>query len=296
MALSDFGDYFQSLLASIKKRDLKIDLNHSFEEIEQTILPMYNSGKNINFVGDIVTLTDARFKRLVTNYKTNTYTTILSTIQHIVDNQDTILELVDKEFKDENLKSITDYYKLNLLRYFEAITFFSDYARMWINSATFETVNNPAIISPILKRDIVTVVAEDMMASVAIAINVLNMPFKDYLSSIDNLKGHMYSDDDWGTNKTGASNKLDPHKTNFVPVSWNLVYIIGKTMNGWRVARHQRNKADLTRLQLMLQGLEKQRTANTDPNRDEALVKQINYYSNLSNKISAKIEDFEQGS
>jgi hypothetical protein len=87
--------------------------------------------------------------------------------------------------------------------------------------------------------------------------------------------------------------KFDPFNTNFIPVTWNLVYHIGLAINGWRMARHERNKAELARLQLMLLALDREKASASNPERIANLEKQINYYSNLSNKISIKIENME---
>ena len=124
---------------------------------------------------------------------------------------------------------------------------------------------------------------------------MLALPLHEFLKTIKDLKGHAFNEDDWSSTHSVTNKKFDPFQSNFIPVTWNPVYHIGLAINAWRVQRHERNKAELARLQLMLLALNQQKTASTDPNKMANLEKQINYYNNLSNKISAKIEDMENG-
>lgn len=309
--ISNMGTFFRSLVPSLSRKDIKIELAHSFEEIDQTIQPMYSISPLPTLVGKTLEDTTYHFKKEINNFNSTTYKTIAETIDIILDNEDAIEAMIAKDFTEENLKVIADYYKLNILKYIEMLAFFIDYSRRWLNSVVFETVVNVSaglpkvkgmyittaidITSPTFKKDIQFVTNIDNITVFATAVNMLAMPLSKFLSEIKDLEGHTYSDDDWSNTHNPVSAKLDPFHANFItPYSWNMYLLIGKMLNGLKVKRHERNKADVARLQLMLMAMEQEKTVNTDPKRLEALEKQINYYSNLVNKLSAEIEEMER--
>lgn len=305
-SLSNFGDFFRSLSPSIKKKDILIDLAHVLEELQQTILPMYDTSSKLTFKSKTLDFTNARFKSTssgIKKYNGNSLKTITEVINTILKNQDLITETISKEFLDENIKTISDYYKLNLIKYVEGLSEFSDYARQWINSVVYESLQNSIptsgnmpnmlIDSPVIRRDIELVNNEDNIVAFITISNLLNIPFTVYLDSIKNLKGHIYSDGDWGKGGSVLNSKLDPYKLGFVNVNYNPFYKMGTFLNTYRVKRHERNKAEFTRLQLMIYAFEKEKSVSTDPNKIESLEKQINYYSNLSNKLDGEIKRLE---
>lgn len=292
--ISNFKTYFDRLIPNIHKTDILVNTDIDFEELQNIILPMYNCARNTHLQGTVISLSETHFKRLI-----NTYNGVPSEfISHvgtvILNNQNAIEDLIKQDFQNENMKSIMDYHKLNILKYLEAIHFFNEFSRMWINAAVFESTGNKQdIVSPTIKRDISHVTSYDNITAFSNAVNMLNQPLSKFLDSIKALKGHQYSESDWEGTPSNTTDKLDPYKANFVPVTWNPVYLGGLMLNGWRVQRHNRNKAELDRLQLMLQNLEDQKSQTTDEASLKKLEGIINYYSNLSNKYSAEIEKME---
>lgn len=288
--------YVANLIPSIHKKDIQLDTDWNFEELNNTILPMYECVKGAKISGSVNEMSVVHFKRLMDNYTGTPYKYILSVINEVLDNQDAIDALIKEEFHDENLKVVTDYYKLNILKYVESIHFFNDFARMWINAVIYEsTPDNHAISSPTLKGDAAFVSSLDNITSFSAAVNMLDQPLTKYLASIKNLKGHMFNESDWVDPTPETVKKLDPFKSNFMPVVWNPFYVIGMALNGWQVERHRRNQAEFDRLQLMLQELEDRKTATEDEASKKKIQETINYYSNLSNKLNIKIRKMEGG-
>lgn len=298
--VSNLGTYFQSLLPSFKKKDIVLDMSYSIDELTQVIKPMFVSVQDIKLQGEAVNFANTHFKRLLDHPKATAYDKFMDTIETILENEEAIAEMLTKEFHDENIKSVSDYHKLNVLKYVEALHLFNNYARMWINSAIYETskVDNSelhsVIKSPTLMNDAKFVMNYDNTSAVASAINMLSIPVSKFLDEIKNLKGHVFNEEDWEGGSSIINAKLDPFKSNFIPVMWNPIYHIGLIANAWRVERYERNKAELARLQLMIMGLKESKTTTNNSERISQLEKQINYYSNLSNKISAKIEKMEE--
>jgi len=297
VSIYNMGNYFKSLLPSFKRKDVITDALHSFEELSTTIQSAYSLAIP-ELKGKTLDNTTVQFKRQINSFDKSTFKTIAKAIDIILDNQDKITEVIHSEFTDETLKINVDYYKLNLLKYLEAINLFNDYTRMWLNAVVYETLVEKNILvgidSPTIKKDIAHVNSLDLISSFATAVNMLAIPFSEFLTSIKSLKGHLYNESDWDSGHNIINNKLDPFRSNFLPVNWNPFYHLGLMVNAWRMAKYERNKAELARLQLMLLSLDQQKEVATSQEKKDNLEKQIKYYSNLSNKISAKIEDLEE--
>lgn len=296
---SNIGAFFKSLASSFKKKNITTEVLYTFDDINTIIKPMYSLSPMPVFVGKTEKDTSIIIrKKINTDRETSLYTTINDTLNIIISNQDAVLASL-AEFNDETVKVTLDYYKLNILKYIEAINFFSDYARKWLNVVVWETsadfyIKNKLEIwsSPSIKADSEFVNNRDNVISFATAINILGVPYSNFLDKISSLKGHTFSEEDWTNSHPLLTDKLDVVKFNLMHISW-LSYQIGLIYNGWRIKRHERNRAEYARLQLMLLALEQQKTATLDPNKHSSLEKQITYYSNLSNKLSAQIESME---
>ena len=295
----NMSTFFNSLGSEIKKADLKIDIGYNFEELSQVIGPMYDLASVPELTGNAVKATELHFRKEINTYKDSPYKTIAAAITILADNEELLIDLINKEFNDVTPNVLLDYYQLNILKYVQDVAFFNDYARMWMNAAVWETVDKREINNPTLRRDAEFVSNVDNILAFAEAVNMLALPFHKFLDSIKILKGHTYNEEDWQGSHNIVNAKLDPYRSNHAVVMKTvgylskLFYIGGMVYNSYRIKRHEQNKAELARLQLMLLDLDKRKTANADPERDAVLEKQINYYSNLSNKISAQIEALE---
>ncbi len=299
MARSVFnlGSYYNSLVPMFKKKDIIIDTLHSFEELSQTTESMVTSCLNQVFNSKVEKDTTYYFKKHITFYQDNPIKTFSKIIIQLKENEDLITKTIKNDFNEDNIKSIFDYYKLNLVKYIEAIHYFNDYVRQWISVVVEQTLSNEApqlkskIQTPIIKANMEYVENNDNIVGFCLACNMLALPFHKYLQSIEELKGHLVNPDEWEDLPLSQTNKLNPN--GFIPVSLNPVYHIGIMMNTWRIERYERNKAELSRLSLMLLALTNEKTLESDPKRLENLEEQIRYYNNLSNKISAKIDEIE---
>jgi hypothetical protein len=121
---------------------------------------------------------------------------------------------------------------------------------------------------------------------------MLGRPFDNFTTSIKKLKGHLYHESDADESDTYTAS-IDPYGSNLIPPRFHPLYLIGRMRNGWRVARYRRNIEDLASFSYMLQALEEAKENEGDPKEIERLVKQINYYTNLVNKITTEIHRME---
>ena len=298
LTLSNFGTYLRSLLPRFKKTDIIVDTSFSFEALQETVIPMFSLYPMPAIVSKLNDLTTVSWRTKIKTFKNSSYATIAATAIMISNNQEAIMNMITKEFNDDNVTTIFDYYKLNILKYIEALNFFNDYSSRWISAVMYETVGSTTSISiddPTFKENCDYCNNQNNIVSYIAAVNILAMPFSAFLASIVSLKGHTVNPGEWGSvayNTNG--NKLDPHKLNFVPVTWNPFYHGMLHVNTWRVRKHDRNVAELARLQLMVAALSEKASVTEDPTHLVNLEKQIKYYSNEINKLSASIDAMEE--
>jgi hypothetical protein len=270
------------------------------EELKDFVKPAYTLDKVPSFKGWTYKNLSVVFRKEIDGRVSDPYQVIASTIESILSNEDLIEKTIKADFTNERIKETSDYYTLNLLRYFEALHGFNDYARALINVAAWETLqeNNkffkeqktPAVI----KRDANMLITYDNATAFTNVINRLNMPFKDFLKSVEDLKGHSFQETDFSKDTPlTTTRRLDPHKTGFVNVNLNPAYHIGLAYNAWQDKRHKRNLEERQQLQLILLSLSENLNEETDTAKIEALNKQIAYYGNEVNKLSIAIDEME---
>ena len=294
---SNMGTYFTSLKYSVTKKEIITELTYNFDELTNTVKPMFKQASGVSLTGSVVAKTDISLTKKAK--KETAFNVLMNTIESISNNEDKIIEMVKNNFNDENFKVTSDYYKLNMFKYIESIYLFNEYARKWINAAVYESISSVSkqlfevIKNPILLMDGRYVTDNDNVAAITSAIDMLNRPLEDYLKTINSLKGHMYSEDDWNINDHGVNGQFDPFKTNFISVDWNPVYHIGLMLNTFRVGRIRRNKAELERMQFMLRGLKDNEIIEQDPEKLAMLHRTISYYNAEANKLDLKIKRME---
>lgn len=318
MILKNIHSFFEALLPGIKKKEILEALYSNYGELESINVPMYNLNFKI-VPSNTSEMLRVRFKnQLDFGNVNNIHGTIRGLLESMSQDQEVVIRAVKEAFGDAVPKATTDYYLLNLFKYTESIAFVTQYTRRLLNVLAWESLiqtltdksktdsvyieilpgskSELAIIaSPAIKADREYVCNSSNIVGFITAANMLNKPFAKYEKSIQSLKGHLVREEDWdGSNKIGER-MLDPYDAGFIPVPINPFYHIGIAFTTWRVHCNERNKADLGRIQLMLSLLndKRSRTAEDDVRTLRSLDKQINYYDEVSNTLSAKIEDME---
>lgn len=290
--------FFLSLLPDMEKRRITTTLTHGYEELNQIVAPMYNLDVRLSLKGSAAERLDYVLKRNYSGYNGNIFLTIRKAIGVIAQQENDVFKMIDNAFSDKIIKSVIDYKGLNILRYAEALDFFNEYSRRFIQAIIIEefgTAEARMIMTPVDKANTQWVTNDQAMMTFAKVIEVLTMDVDKFLKSIKDLEGHTFNPDDYEATKSTTGRKLDPHMFGLLPVQLNVVYHIGLLINGWAVARHERNKEELAKVQLTIMALRQKQDGNLDDEQLAKIEKQIKYHSNRANKLSAKIEAMEEG-
>lgn len=294
---SGLAEFFMDLLPSLTKREIIIDVTHSYDELNQIVIPMYDLNIDGDFKGDVATSMEKMLKKnKEIDFSKNAYKTIGKALKAIEDQSEDLIKVLENEFAKEVLKDVMDYRKLNLIKYVEALNFLNDYSRRFILAVVHDEFEGDVahkITGPVDKATRAWVMDGRNMDSFIKVLEILSMPFKTFMSSLKDLEGHIFEPTEWETIRATNGARLDPHGFGFIPVRWNPIYHIGLAANTWRIAKYERNKEEVAKLSLMILALEEQKSKTIDKEKVDRLAGQIRYHSNRINVLQAKIEDIE---
>jgi len=187
-------------------------------------------------------------------------------------------------------KDDLDYRKLQLLRYTDGLAFFNLYSRKLMIYLTNQLIDDPAIVSPVdqldekfIKDSVNQLTFTMVMRSLAYDIKYI----KDAMVSI----GHIQFDPDTHDMVMAERSKtVDPIGQAMIPGIGDLVHAVGKMYNMWVKGRRDLAQEEVERLRIQVVLLNRKLDSTTTKEESAKLVRQIEYYNNRINKISAKMD------
>jgi hypothetical protein len=277
----------------ILRSDLERNVDLDLGELENRTLPMFERAQGVN----LTSVVEQRIHSAImgrSNKKT-VYDLLFETIQTVVDNRALILKMVSTEFNKENPKEVSDYYKLNILKYLEAFRFLSRYSIEYITVMVIEAMTDHDYLKlPDVKFSTKFITDNDNMAQIAQVCNQLNRPLHEFLNEIKSLKGHQFVEYDWKANAEATSKRVDVFKSGLIPISWNPLYHAQLMFATWSSENDTKTQHEYDRLQYLLLQLKDQQENTTDKTVLERLKKQILYRSDQVNKLQVSMEKIEE--
>lgn len=308
------GEYIQSFKPTLVKKDILVDIQNSSEELTtSTIISL----ERLNTAGPKLYSTAVSKVLFSLKLGEQDYVKAMLNIANNVDgNIEMLSSEIDKSFPDNIYKNSMDYRQVNLLKYVEAINFFNEYVskcnqvmcldslRDILNIMGKSTHIGEKVTAKVINLDVnvyfrncnTFINDPNNISSFGNVINILKLDFNEYLKKIKDLNGHVYNPSDFGAVKTPTNRLIDPLNSGFVNVRWNPFYHIGIAYTSWRAKRNERAKAELQTINLTVILLQEQKTATDSKEAKEKIVGQIEYWTNLSNKLEAQLIDYEESS
>ncbi len=292
------GEFFKSLLPNILKKDLMTDLTHSFDDLNQITLPMYQANiDDVTFKGELAKSMEKLLKRSKIRFKTNCYNTIATALQKLSENEEQIIKMVENDFAREIIKDAIDYKRLNVIHYLESINFINEYARKFILgliAQEFDDNTASKITGPVDRATIEFANDYKNMETFVKVLEICSGDVQNFMHSIQKLDGHIFNPAEADAMKAVNGSTMDPHSFGLIPVRMNPFYHIGLAINKWRIARYELNVEEKAKLQLMLLALQDSKSKTNDKEKQTNLEKQIKYRSNQINILSEKIRQMEE--
>ena len=290
-------NFFNSLLNSFKTDTLLANTMDQFEELNGNIKKMYAVTLKLEFNSELHNTLHKQLGKHMSDHRTNAYVTLQKLIEKIAANQTEFEDAIENNFADMVVKERMDYYKVNLLKYVESLTFFNDYAKKFAMALMIEEFSEDDV------KDIFTVIDRTQLAYVMDRDNMyqfcriaknLEYPVKDVLKSFEKLRGIPFDEETYDATKAVNGAKIDPMQQGFLPVSIDPVYHVGLLFNDFKEARRKKLKDEMIRFNLEVEYL-RGTLEGADKKTQDNIKKQIKYYSDMINKHNGVLEDISEG-
>lgn len=293
---SNFGEFFRRLRPKLDMREVTLELSHGYEVLDQTVLTMYELDLAVRLDSPTMNQLSAVMGRVLSRAEGKyPYPTVAKAARTISEQADDVHELMEAAFNRKVVKDVIDYRGLNLLRYAEGLEFFNNYAialAQVVAHESHEAADLP--VSPVDRRNVDFVRSATNMETFVRVLEILRRPVKEFARAIKDLEGQVFDIDSYDVVKTTTGRKTDPVGVGFLPLGLNPFYYAGLKLNERRLLRQQKHKEEVAKYQLTLLRIKKTREGTSNPEDLERLDKQIKNYSNLINRIQAKIEPLEE--
>lgn len=288
-------NFLGSLLPVTESNRINKELETILTDLVENVLPMLaiegEPGKNTKLYKEI----DGIFRQgsfKVEGYRGNLIRFLHDTVKDRVAEADKLRRIFEGRFKNDVLKEALDYESANLLHYLEGINYFSKYARRLVLVLTQMEIGDA--YKPIDKDYMDFVKYRPNIQGFAIMSGVLTKKFETIAGSLIKLRDISFDVHEVeAMQQVNGIAKMDPLKMGFLPPQLNPGYWIGTAYNTYVAWRYDIAKEQRTKLELHLIYLKRQAEGATEEDLAD-LQKQIDYYSNHLNKLTAKIEEIEE--
>lgn len=262
-----------------------------YEDIKKNIRPMYNINDDVGKRSGLYSTVDNGLKnsRNLPGYRGMLIRFIRETLDELIKNETEMKSFMQSRFKTDILKESLDYEHAQLMHVVSGFGFFADYARKLSVSLIRTQMEDP--YRPVDKMFESFCKNASNIETFAIMLNIARAKPKDFAGAMKKLSNVSFSEDNQDVVRATMGDDADPYKTGFLGVG-AIGYIIGQFYNKYIVWRYDMAKETKLKQEQLLIYLERE-AAGASGEELEAIKKQIAYYDNNINKLSAYIEEIE---
>jgi len=219
---------------------------------------------------------------------------MLELAKKMINDEDRIVEAIDKTFNNYVLKEALDYQKLNILHYTNAVAFVNRYMRSYVQAIVGgERLLAGKEIKGPQKMANAFVMDSRNLETFLTCYSALQTPAKDIVKTLEKLRGITVNADVPEKSMGLRQGATDPLKLGFLPVSLNPAYYVGLAWNDWKAACYESAKIEAERTQLELMSLQDE-IDGAPADKIAKVEKQIKYLTKHHTKLQAKIQDYEE--
>jgi len=280
--MNNITDFINSLLPSLKKREIQNDCDLMVDSLRHNVLVAY--GEAVPYFKGY-TFKDARLKEMETYFRKehkdfgrlNMVEYIAKELPTLITNMESVQHLIKDSFGDFIEREGMTYFKTNLIQLSIAGTFVSQYALRFLNyiylleSKAIDPNGDTPSPAEGLRQPIVDWLEENFVpfADTFGQLTCQNHVLKESLKKIPEV---IVSANTIGTlHETIGMDKLQPLTNNFISPRWNPFYHIGLAIAEYQVKRYKEQHEELIVCRLRLMNLEQLQKKEPSP----ALQKQI---------------------
>lgn len=196
---------------------------------------------------------------------------------------------LEKEAKQRIVAENIDFKTANFLRYIDSIDFYLRYARsMLLVVGSIKASDNEAGFQ--LDKQVLAAEAKFLTETAgffAYLVGLFSQPVAVTEKLFDAVPTVVVSEADEASVAAVLGDKVNAFRSGFIPMRFNIFFIIGKRRAERRVARLRAAEAAANAIELTLNKLQEQKAGGSE---DPTIDKQIAYYTNVLNKLNFEIE------
>lgn len=236
-----------------------------------------------------ITEFELKFKKRVKNV--TVYDAVTKSIDNISLLTEHMARTLDEKFAEDITKASMSAYALNVFKLMNLMSFTLKYTRLLIIKLTddqhsYVSDQNNFKLS---KQDVKYI--DTNIYAYIYCIEVLSGDGKKLIEKLENIPEMIVTAENVDKSNLMPGVDVDPLKLNFISPKFNPFMLVGSVMVKYQADKYKQAQADLKEIQCRLLHLKQ---LAQDGKEDARLEKQIEYYTNLNNKLKAKIEDMEE--
>lgn len=222
--------------------------------------------------------------------KGSPYKNVFIALENMVLVSEYMLTAIEDKFVEDLTRSSLSAYALNILKLSSIISFASRYARSLAvyltNQQNVEETGN----DDDKPTKAATKFIEENLYPFFNVVELFNTSAKELVNKLEQIPDIIVNEENVEKQHAVPGMDIDPLKMNFISPRYNPFMFWNSRRARWQADKYKQAQADLQEIQCRLLLLkQKQQDKN-----DAKLEKQIEYYTNLNNKLKAEIEYMEE--
>lgn len=290
----NFKEMMIRMLPSFGKKEVFSNIDVTRDMLRTYTIPVYN---NVSEYEKKNGFKSAMVVRHLDDYKKRNGSHLLKDLEQTLNTCyelcDYIEDVIDKKFREDVTRRTLSMYTINMLKLTHLVNFVSDYTRRYLNYLiTREMQHTTAYGDDKLEA---TKAEEKYITSNRYqyydSVQRLNMPFQKLKVKLDEIPDILVNQDTIDQVRTiNGQAKTDPLSMNGISPRYNPFMFVANRIVNYQVKKYNQAKTELEETQCKILYLRQQRQGKEDAKLD----KQIEYYTDLNNKLRAEIDEMEK--
>lgn len=288
--------FFKGLLPTFEKNRMIADLESVFKEMAIT-KDMYAviSKDFVDIMNQEFPILSKGFKDSIQGYRNDIIGYIGLVLQQRLKEKEALLMYIDAIYGAVVVKEMMDYQRLNLLRYVDSINFFNKYARKLIIIATEYRLGDAMVANVVNKLDAEFVNDVNNISTFIATVQIASRPLGTIRAELSKMANITFSPDTHETIARIHGTDVDPLRLGYMPFVGSVTYRVGLALNLYHAKKQELAREEAEKLKLTVLMLRRKNDNITDPIENAKIQKQIDYYNNRINKLTAALDALEEG-
>lgn len=291
-------NYLSSLLPTFGKEQITEDCRITRAEIKDITQPSYDNAvpllKSWKFKSSRIQEFNATFNRMVKHKESNLVTAIAKAFPEILENLETVEDMITKSYSEDVATGALTYLKANLLQFTECVGFVSKYARqllIYIYICETEVFPDGGTVLKDSLSKAEQAWLNNNFVSFCTAFAAVSGASANVRKALDTIPEIVVTSENASTlPATVGETKLDPFQMRLIPIWMNPIYHVGMFVAEWQANRYKAAKEEVKLIELRKLNL----VQLSEGKPDAHVQKQITYMESRVQGLNYKIAQMEK--